>query len=57
MDENTPAPPTPAELEPLSVDELEARIVHLQEAIRATEAELKKKRAHLSAADALFGKD
>ena len=42
-------------LEPLSVDELEARIETLKEAIAACEAEIERKKAQKSAADALFG--
>ena len=46
---------TPQTLEQMSVAELEARIVALKEAIVACEAEIEKKRAQKSAADALFG--
>jgi len=49
--------PTPIDLERLSVDDLKQRIVDLKHAIAACEAELAKKSAHKSAADALFGGD
>jgi len=55
MTENEPIPPKPLDLERLSEDELEARIVSLGEEIEACKAELERKRAHRSAADALFG--
>lgn len=42
-------------LEPLSIDELEARIETLREGIAACEAEIERKKAQKSAADALFG--
>ena len=41
-------------LESLSVGELEARVQSLQSEIARVEAELKKKRAHEAAANALF---
>ncbi|MEM7491834.1 MAG: DUF1192 domain-containing protein [Pseudomonadota bacterium] len=51
-----PAPaPKPLDLERLSVDELKQRIEDLKVEIEACEAELSKKSAHKSAADALFG--
>lgn len=51
-----PAPaPKPLDLERLSVDELKQRIEDLKVEIEACEAELLKKSAHKSAADALFG--
>lgn len=43
-------------LEQMSVDELEARIGELQEAISACETEIEKKQNQKSAADALFGR-
>lgn len=43
-------------LERLSETELEARIATLRAEISACEAELRKKRSHRSAADALFAK-
>ena len=55
MTENDPIPPKPLDLERLSEDELEARIVSLGEEIEACKAELERKRQHRSAADALFG--
>ena len=56
IDEDTPpAGPPPADLERLSEDELEARIVTLEAEIDACRAELERKRGHRSAADALFG--
>lgn len=57
MDELDP-PPTPPkpDLERLSVDELEARISQLESEIADCKAELDRKQAHKSAADALFGK-
>lgn len=57
MDENSPLAPKPFDLERLSEDELEARIVTLATEIEACKGELAKKRAHRSAADALFSKD
>lgn len=45
----------PQTLEQMSVTELEARIVALKEAIAACEAEIARKRAQKSAAEALFG--
>lgn len=45
----------PQALEDMSVDELRARIVSLQNEIAACETEIEKKEAHKSAADALFG--
>lgn len=42
-------------LEQMSVDELEARIVALKEAIMACETTIEKKKSQKSAADALFG--
>ena len=56
MFEDPPQEPRPARpLEEMSVEELEARIAALKEEIAACEAELEKKRSHLSAADRLFG--
>ncbi|MEO1475523.1 MAG: DUF1192 domain-containing protein [Pseudomonadota bacterium] len=45
------------DLERLSEDELTARIATLEAEIEACKAELEKKRAHKSAASALFGGD
>lgn len=57
MDELDPQPIAPKpDLERLSVDELEARISELQSEIDDCRAELERKQAHKSAADALFGK-
>lgn len=56
MDENAQVPPKPLDLERLSEDELQARIIALGDEIKACEAELNRKRSHRSAADALFGK-
>ena len=55
MTENDPAPAKKLDLERLSEDELEARIVALGEEIEACKAELARKRAHRDAASALFG--
>ena len=44
-------------LDRLSVDELQQRITELKSEIAACEAELERKQAHKSAADALFGGD
>jgi len=46
---------TPQTLEQMSVTELEARIETLKAGIAACEAEIAKKRAQKSAAEALFG--
>ncbi|MCA8902679.1 MAG: DUF1192 domain-containing protein [Hyphomonas sp.] len=46
---------TPQTLEQMSVTELEARIALLKDGIAACEAEIVKKRAQKSAAEALFG--
>lgn len=54
MDENEPIARKPLDLEQLSEDELEARILRLREEIDACKAELDRKRSHRSAADALF---
>ncbi len=43
-------------LEQMSVEELEARIGELKEAISACETEIEKKQNQKSAADALFGR-
>lgn len=56
-DENSPLAPKPFDLERLSEDELDARILSLEAEIEACKGELAKKRAHRSAADALFSKD
>lgn len=59
-DEARPTPPESASigdnLETLSVSELEHRIAALTSEIRRVEAELTRKRAHESAAEALFKK-
>lgn len=59
MEDDRPAPPPSAlapgvDLSPLSVDELEARILLHRREIERLEAELKAKRASRSAADAVF---
>ncbi|MEZ5953802.1 MAG: DUF1192 domain-containing protein [Hyphomonas sp.] len=46
---------TPQTLEQMSVDELEVRIAKLKDGIAACEAEIARKRAQKSAAEALFG--
>ena len=48
--------PPKTDLERLSVDELNQRIAELEAEILACRAELDRKTAHKSAADALFGK-
>lgn len=55
MDQNITASPKPLDLERLSEDELEARIIALGSEIEACKAELERKRAHRNAASALFG--
>lgn len=55
MTENEPIQPKSLDLERLSEDELDARIVALSEEIEACKAELEKKRSHRNAANALFG--
>ena len=56
MDELDMTPSSqPRPLDRLSVDELQQRISDLKDEIAACEAELEKKQAHKSAADALFG--
>lgn len=55
MTENDPIPPKPLDLERLSEDELEARIISLGDEIEACKAELARKRNHRNAANALFG--
>ncbi len=57
MDDNAPLPEKPLDLERLSVEELEARMLALSAEIEACKVELEKKRTHKSAADALFGSD
>ena len=47
----------PQTLEQMSIDELTARIETLKAGIAACEAEIERKRAQKSAADALFGGD
>jgi uncharacterized small protein (DUF1192 family) len=54
MDEAEKSPRPESGLERLSVDELVARIDALRADIAACEAELSRKQAHQSAADALF---
>lgn len=54
-DEPLHAAPKSVDLETYSEDELEHRIASLQQEIADCEQELAKKRAHRSAADALFG--
>lgn len=55
LNEEEPIPAKPVDLERLSVDELNQRIEDLKAEIAACEAELNRKSAHKSAADALFG--
>jgi uncharacterized small protein (DUF1192 family) len=55
LNEEEPIPEKPVDLERLSVDELNQRIEDLRAEIAACEAELNRKSAHKSAADALFG--
>jgi len=55
LNEEEPIPEKPVDLERLSVDELNQRIEDLKAEIAACEAELNRKSAHKSAADALFG--
>jgi len=50
------AKPKPRNLDPLSVDELEAYIQELQDEIARVKAEIAKKQAHLNAAAAFFKK-
>ena len=45
------------DLDPLSVEELTARIARLKAEIARTEAHMSGKSSHMSAADALFRKD
>jgi uncharacterized small protein (DUF1192 family) len=55
MDEEPILTKKPVMLELMSVDELQARIVALREAIAACEAEIDRKQSQKRAADALFG--
>lgn len=55
MFEDPPRPKADRPLADMSVEELEQRITDLKSDIEACEAELARKRAHLSAADKLFG--
>lgn len=55
MFEDEPTPEKKLDLERLSVEELEQRILDLKAEIVACETELNKKQSHKSAADALFG--
>ena len=55
MFENEPRPAPVLDLERLSVEELEARIVELKQQIQDCQSELERKQTHKSAADALFG--
>ena len=57
MTDNEASAPKPQDLERLSEDELEARIVALHAEIEACKSELDRKRAHRSAANAIFGYD
>ena len=57
MTENEPIAPKRVDLERLSEDELEARIISLEADIQACKDELERKRAHRTAANALFGGD
>ena len=55
MFEDEPTPEKKLDLERLSVEELEQRILDLKAEIVACETELNKKQSHKSAADVLFG--
>ena len=55
MTANDPSLAKKLDLERLSEDELEARIISLGEEIEACKGELERKRAHRNAASALFG--
>lgn len=55
MTENEPIAPKVLDLERLSEDELEARIISLGAEIEDCRAELDRKRSHRNAANALFG--
>ncbi len=57
FEENDTPTEKPIDLERLSVEDLRERIEALQAEISACEAELARKSAHKSAADALFGGD
>lgn len=57
MDELEGPEPAPRLLDRYSEDELENRIKALRDEIAACEAELERKRAHRSAADAVFKTD
>lgn len=47
-------PPTPKNLEPLSLDELESYIEELKAEIIRSEAEIVRKKAHMEAASSVF---
>ena len=55
-DENEPQKKTPTvkNLEPMSVDELQAYITELKGEIMRTEEEIKRKQAHMDAASSIF---
>lgn len=57
FEENDVPAEKPVDLERLSVEDLRERIATLKAEIVACEAELDRKSAHKSAADALFGGD
>lgn len=47
-------PPQPKDLEPFSLDELDEYIAQLKAEIIRTEAEIKRKKAHMDAASSVF---
>lgn len=47
--------PTPIDLETFSIEDLEARILHLQGEIERARSMIKSKKASLDAANAIFG--
>lgn len=55
-DENEPLKKAPAikNLEPMSIDELQAYIEDMKEEITRTEQEIARKRAHMYAASSIF---
>jgi len=55
MMEEDEIPVRPVDLERLSVEELQEKIIALKAEIRACEAQLQSKLSHRSEADALFG--
>ena len=57
FDEELPQPkkPKPIDLESFSIEDLEARILHLEGEIEHAKAMIKSKKASLDAANAIFG--